>query len=500
MDIIDFIKTINPSVILEIGAHFGTETQKFREFFPDCEIISFEPDPRNIKVLKERGIDKICKLEEFAISNINGKLKFYLSSGDCSHWSEDPLLTKNDWSASSSLKSPKLHLDFHNWVKFEETVEVNSIRLDDYQYLDNKIVDFIWMDVQGAEDLVFQGATEILKRTKYLYTEYNNHELYEGQLNLDQIKEILGNDWEVIHVYSDDVLLRNKRFDNKKVIVKLMGGLGNQMYQYAFAKNISNKTGRKLILDLSHLKRRDLGPDYFYRNFELDILNINDFEIVDSFSEECVRYENYIDSDEISILNTISNIVNDKSDNIYLDGYWASPLYFSDDIKPEFFIKEIIKESESLLTEIQSTNSVMINIRRTDFLKNDFHGFYGKDYVLNAINKLQQTETDLKFFIFSDDVEWCIENLSDIPNSKIVHHTISGNKNDYSLSDLESTKRDFNLMYNCKHFIISNSTFGWWSAYLGSNTNKKVIHPEIWLKGINSTCDLLFYGLNWNKL
>jgi hypothetical protein len=286
-----------------------------------------------------------------------------------------------------------------------------------------------------------------------------------------------------------------------KVIVKLMGGLGNQMYQYAFAKNISNLTNRQLVIDLSHFKRRDLGNDYTYRNFELDILNIKNFETVDSFSENCVRYENYIDNNINSVLKSISDIVTDKNDNIYLDGYWASPLYLSDEIKSEFVLKDnIIEESKSLLNEIQSTNSVMINIRRTDFLKNDFHGFYGRDYVLESISKLQQTESDLRFFIFSDDIEWCIENLSDIPDSKIIHHTVSGNKDDRSISQLESTKRDFNLMYSCKHFIISNSTFGWWSAYLGKYKDKKVIHPEIWLKGINNPCDLLFHGLNWNKL
>lgn len=286
-----------------------------------------------------------------------------------------------------------------------------------------------------------------------------------------------------------------------KVIVKLMGGLGNQMYQYAFAKKISNLTNRQLLIDLSHFKRRDLGDDYSYRNFELDILNINNFETVDNFSENCVRYENYIDTDKSSILNSISNIINDKSDNIYLDGYWASPLYFSDEIKSEFILKsEMIEESKSLLNEIQSVNSVMINIRRTDFLKNDFHGFYGKDYVLESISKLQQTESNLKFFIFSDDIEWCIDNLSDIPNSKIIHHTVSGNKNDNIIDHLESTKRDFNLMYSCKHFIITNSTFAWWSAYLGKYEDKKVIRPEIWLKGINNPCDLLFYGLFWKKI
>ena len=212
MNILEFIQKLQPSIILEIGAHFGTETQDFRRLLPNAEIIAFEPDPRNIQVLKERGIDKICKLEEFALSDTNGKLEFFLSNGDCSHWTSDSLLTGNDWSASSSLKKPKVHLDFHKWITFDETVEVDSIRLDDYEYLNDRVIDFIWMDVQGAEDLVFKGSIETLKRTKYVYTEYNNQEMYEGQLNVQQILDLIGPDWEIVHVYSDDVLLRNKNY------------------------------------------------------------------------------------------------------------------------------------------------------------------------------------------------------------------------------------------------------------------------------------------------
>ena len=212
MNILEFIQNLQPSIILEIGAHFGTETQDFRRLLPNAEIIAFEPDPRNIKILKEREVDKICKLEEFALSNTNGKLEFYLSSGDCTNLLSDTLFTSNDWSASSSLKKPKVHLDFHKWITFDEKVEVDSIRLDDYEYLNDRIIDFIWMDVQGAEDLVFKGSIETLKRTKYVYTEYNNQEMYEGQLNVQQILELIGPDWEIVYVYSDDVLLKNKKY------------------------------------------------------------------------------------------------------------------------------------------------------------------------------------------------------------------------------------------------------------------------------------------------
>lgn len=210
MNILQHIESINPKIFIEIGAHFGIETRKFRHMLPDATIIAFEPDPRNIEVLKSEGIDEICILEELAASNQTGETEFYLSSGDCKNWATDPILRNNDWSASSSLKKPKGHLNFHRWITFDESVKVKTIRLDDYDRLKNETIDFIWMDVQGAEDLVFEGAKETLKRTRYIYTEYNNSEMYEGQLNLQQIQERLGSDWEIIQIYSDDVLLKNK--------------------------------------------------------------------------------------------------------------------------------------------------------------------------------------------------------------------------------------------------------------------------------------------------
>jgi hypothetical protein len=276
-----------------------------------------------------------------------------------------------------------------------------------------------------------------------------------------------------------------------KVVVKLMGGMGNQMFQYAFGKRISLQTGRELILDLSFLNRRDLGPNFVYRNYDLDIFNLSKHKIVDKFDK---NYELIVDDfdfkskDLTPIDNIIEKCLNNKSENIYLDGYWSSPKYFSNSINSEFLFQDpIINESTPILQDILSSNSVLLNIRRTDFLNGNFHGVFEKDYILNSINKLNKTEDNLKFFIFSDDIQWCQDNLFDIPNSVIVDHTHKGDKFSNYLQ----------LMTNCKHFIIPNSTFAWWAAYLSQNQNKKVIHPEIWLKELNSTCDLLFYGLNW---
>jgi hypothetical protein len=81
--------------------------------------------------------------------------------------------------------------------------------LDDIEEIKNKDIDFIWADVQGAEDLVFLGAQETLKRTKYIYTEFSNTELYEHQPNLQLIHKILGEDWSIKYTFDNDVLFIN---------------------------------------------------------------------------------------------------------------------------------------------------------------------------------------------------------------------------------------------------------------------------------------------------
>jgi hypothetical protein len=273
------------------------------------------------------------------------------------------------------------------------------------------------------------------------------------------------------------------------VIVKLQGGLGNQMFQYAFGKNISNLTNRKLILDLSFLNRRDFGPDFVYRDYDLDIFNLEDLSVVDFYDKDYdLIVENFDPNSTIESINSlIKEIIEKKADTIYLDGYWASPQYFS---RVDFTFREkCLEQSNNLLHDIQNTNSVMLNIRRTDFLSNDFHGTYGKEYILRGINKLKSEFTDLSFYIFSDDIEWCENNLSDIPNSVIVNHDHKGDKFYNYLF----------LMSQCKHFIIPNSTFAWWAAYLSKSENKKVLYPEIWLNAFSSECKLLYFGLDWEK-
>lgn len=208
MDIYQFIRNLNPTVLVEIGIHFGEDTRRFREMLPSAMIVGFEPDPRNIAIVRETGVDRICEFHPVALSDVAGTRTFYMSSGKVVH-SADKQHTENDWSSSSSLKRPTGHLNVHRWITFPKTAEVTCMRLDDVESLKDRIVDFIWVDVQGAEDIVFSGATEVLSRTRYVYTEYAN-DLYEGQLNRDQLLSLFGPTWELVYDYGGDILLKNK--------------------------------------------------------------------------------------------------------------------------------------------------------------------------------------------------------------------------------------------------------------------------------------------------
>lgn len=211
------IPKTNP-VIFEIGSHWGEDTLKLLTHFKTKNFYAFEPDPRNIEIFKKRGIDSKVNFYPYAVSDINGNLDFYLSDGyPSNHY--DPLdaeFNNKNWSKSSSLKKPKNHLSEHKWCTFNNTVKVEAVMLDTF-CADNDIkkIDFLWMDVQGNEDGVFLGAKDILNKTKYIYTEYNNKELYENQKSLDTLIELLDNKFELVFKTVDahmggDVLLKNK--------------------------------------------------------------------------------------------------------------------------------------------------------------------------------------------------------------------------------------------------------------------------------------------------
>lgn len=208
MDIYEFIRSLKIKVLVEIGSHFGEDTLQFKRIHPFARIIAFEPDPRNVKIIRDSKIDRLCEFYPIALSDKNETRPFFMSSGSVGEKHQDRQHRENDWSSSSSLKKPTGHLEAHKWITFPKMTMVECRRLDDFPSLKDIVVDFIWMDVQGAEDMVLSGAIETLKRTRYVYTEYDN-QLYEGQMNREQLIAFFGPNWSVVHDYGNDILLKN---------------------------------------------------------------------------------------------------------------------------------------------------------------------------------------------------------------------------------------------------------------------------------------------------
>lgn len=146
-----------------------------------------------------------------------------------------------------------------------------------------------------------------------------------------------------------------------------------------------------------------------------------------------------------------------------------------------------LHENEQLYQKIVETNSICVTIRRGDFLDKKYKNYFyvcHEGYFKEAIKKMQEMVKDPQFVVFSDDVEWCKKHMS-FPEGTIFE------------SGKDPVWEKLRLMYSCKHFIISNSTFSWWAQYLSRNENKIVIAPSKWRN--YGYCEDIFED-NWIKI
>lgn len=269
------------------------------------------------------------------------------------------------------------------------------------------------------------------------------------------------------------------------IIVKLMGGMGNQMFQYAIGRRFSLEYGVPLGLDLSFLQRRDMGPRFTYRDYDLDTFHIQP-DLVSPTGAKIHQISQPYFHYSPDVVATVSQLLNVGKHDVLLDGFWQTPKYFEgfeSQIKQDFEFRNKIDDVTEqhivdLLGLIRSTNSVMLSIRRTDYLNNNHHGVMGNDYFEHGSKLIAKRVDNPKYFVFSDDHEWCVANLK-IKNAVFVDSSYSGERYEYK----------FQLMKECKHFVISNSTFAWWPAWLSSSQDKQVIAPKQWFTdpSINTT-------------
>ena len=271
------------------------------------------------------------------------------------------------------------------------------------------------------------------------------------------------------------------------IVVKLMGGLGNQMFQYSLAKSLSIIHNTECKVDLSFLQLNPEGK-YTPRQYELNVFE-EKIEVISSkeLEEFLKKYNSSLKQWLTNRLPSFfpkhllvekghgyqSDVFN-CSKNAYLSGFWQSEKYFrqfENELKNSFhFKKEFINDTNEFKQSLSKCNSVSLHVRRGDYISNqfskEFHGSCSIEYYYSAINIIAQKYNNIKFFVFSDDIEWCKTNL------KMNH--------DCFFIDSGSQYKDMYLMQLCKHNIIANSSFSWWGAWLNSNAEKTVIAPKKW--------------------
>lgn len=275
--------------------------------------------------------------------------------------------------------------------------------------------------------------------------------------------------------------------------MQIHSGLGNQMFQYAAGRSLATALGASLKLDIT----------WFEKSASAQTPNDYQLNLFPEIREELAskqEIDDLIRPSSEGIFNRLKHKINrnkpvhmqwafvephfhfytdffNASNPVYLSGYWQSEKYFgaiSEEIR-KIFSLEIPSNDHAwkYLNQIQQSKAVSLHVRRGDMVNNPLvvatHGSCNLDYYLAAMALIEKEVEQPHFFIFSDDVKWCEENL------KSTHPItfVQGNSGDRAYLDIQ-------LMRNCSHHIIANSSFSWWGAWLNSSPDKIVVAPVKW--------------------
>ncbi len=256
------------------------------------------------------------------------------------------------------------------------------------------------------------------------------------------------------------------------IVTRLIGGLGNQMFQYALGRKLAFRHGVELKLDTTG-----------FEVYKLHNYALSNFNVADTLAtgDELKRFRPGEDGKtDGTVINekdlSFDATVLDAPADCYLFGYWQCEKYFADIaqiLRQEFAPRaELTGTDRELVAQMRASESVSIHVRRGDYVSNPqtnaVHGVCDLAYYDKAVGELQQRGAT-HYFVFSDDPVWCQSNLK-LPGPMTV---ISHNGPDRNFADLY-------LMSQCKQHIIANSSFSWWGAWLDENPNKLVIAPSRW--------------------
>ena len=282
------------------------------------------------------------------------------------------------------------------------------------------------------------------------------------------------------------------------ITVNIIGGLGNQMFQYSLGKHLALTNNTDLKIDVSLLEDHSSKSEkQVHRNFELDVFKMD----VQFCSEKEKIYFNGKPRKKLigKTYNFIRNFFTKKrlviekgrgfnkkvktiKGNRCIVGGWQSPIYFAEirkeliglfTLSEKVLNKSSFQNYETLIKRMP--NSTGLHVRRGDYVTNKYYnnllGVLPKGYYEKAVNIIEKKCNQLSIFIFSDDMEWCKKNLSF--NHKVIF--VQNEKSKFGAA------ADMKLMSLCEHQIISNSTFAWWAAWLNVNELKTVIAPQQWV-------------------
>lgn len=299
------------------------------------------------------------------------------------------------------------------------------------------------------------------------------------------------------------------------ILLRLMGGLGNQMFQYAFAYNLANNGKVELKVDDTLLLDRSL-PDEVVTHRTLVLNKIFDINIHLSNKQDIEYFNGRIYT---SLIGKLYNkclwqfkkykLVIEKSrefdsallslkDDVCLVGSFQSELYFkkyANEIRELYkFRNELLPISFKLADLLESSASVAIHIRRGDYvsspLYSDIIGTLPISYYDEAIEIMIQKVSSPTFFVFSDDINWCKKEFEKYLVPIVYIDDVHAG---------ECAGNYLQLMTLCKHFIISNSTFAWWGAWLSIHEHKMVIAPNKWFKKEEFNNNQIVPS-NWTKI
>lgn len=290
--------------------------------------------------------------------------------------------------------------------------------------------------------------------------------------------------------------------------IKIMGGLGNQLFIYAFARSLQEEYGGlvKLVsnnnsISLSSfnvvpfelevktnykiMNNMDLLQKYYYFKYKLACkLNFNNKLYDFKTNYEKKNQEKFNDHNLVFCTFEHNNFYIKNKEKVYIEGFFATEKHFKkikDKIKNELKpIQPVLPKNRGIYEQICNTNSVCLHIRRGDYLKNDMFRVCGEKYYNNCILEIKKQLSNPIFYLFSNDKEY----LREYYGNRGLEYIIVEDDGD---PDYETLR----LMSTCKHFIIANSTFSWWAQYLSNNEDKIVLAPERWYaEGYEYPCDI----------